>query len=56
MLNGKILAAVFCFCALMLLIAIIMTISTKPGTIPNDYEWDLPNDEVLKYAEKFKGK
>jgi len=33
---------VFIFCCLSLFIAIILTITTSPGHIPSDKEWDMP--------------
>lgn len=52
MFIGKILCGIFVFCALSLLLAIIMTICTKPGSIPCDHEWDLPDDQILDYSQK----
>jgi hypothetical protein len=32
----------FLFCSVNLLISIILTITTSPGYIPEDTEWDMP--------------
>lgn len=52
MFVSKILAGVFAFCALSLLLAIILTIIVKPGSIPEDHEWDLPEKQILDYARE----
>jgi hypothetical protein len=42
--KGFVLLGVFGLSALNLLAAIIMTIITSPGTIPEDKEWDMVSD------------
>lgn len=41
-------AAFFFFCSANLIISIVLTITTVPGHIPEDNEWDMPeqNDEA----------
>ena len=43
---AQVYAGIFGFCALNLLIAIILTIITNPGSIPSDREWDIPKDII----------
>jgi hypothetical protein len=38
----------FIFCALMLLVSITRTITTNPGNIPEDKEWDMQSDANLE--------
>jgi len=33
----------------MLLISILLTICTEPGGIPQDTEWDMPDEQYLPY-------
>ena len=41
---AKILTAVFMFTTINLFVSIILTIRTSPGHIPDDNEWDMPDD------------
>ena len=43
--NAKILLLVFLFCSTMLFVSIILSITTSPGYIPEDSEWDMPTDQ-----------
>ena len=45
---AKFLTAIFIFTAINLLVSIVLTITTGPGGIPDDTEWDMPstNSEV----------
>lgn len=43
--RARWLACIFCFFAANLLVAIVRTIITNPGNIPEDIEWDMPNQE-----------
>ena len=45
---AKLLTAIFIFTAINLLVSIVLTITTGPGGIPDDTEWDMPstNSEV----------
>ena len=46
--KTKYLLVVFTFCAFNLFVSMILTMSTSPGHIPEDTEWDMPSgDEVL---------
>ena len=40
--SAKILSVVFLFCSTNLFVSIIMTITTSPGYIPEEIEWDMP--------------
>jgi uncharacterized membrane protein len=47
-LKTKYLIVVFTFCAFNLFVSMILTMTTSPGHIPEDTEWDMPlSDEVL---------
>ena len=50
--NSKVYAVLFAIFSTNLLISIILTINTSPGTIPEETEWDMPsateNPETLK--------
>jgi hypothetical protein len=49
MLVAKIYAIIFAIFSINLMISIVMTIRTPPGSIPDDSEWDMPsqqNDEA----------
>ena len=47
-LKTKYLIVVFAFCAFNLFVSMILTMTTSPGQIPEDTEWDMPlSDEVL---------
>jgi hypothetical protein len=48
---AQIYAGVFAFCAFNLFLAIILSICTSPGSIPDQNEWDLPDNLVIRYAE-----
>ena len=50
--KAKWLACVFAWCSVNLLIAIFRTIITNPGNIPEDIEWDMPNQEEEAEEEK----
>ena len=39
-------ALLFIFCSANLFISLILTITTKPGLIPEDREWDMPDASV----------
>jgi hypothetical protein len=39
--NASVLLVIFAFCAINLLVSIIMTITTDPGSIPKEGEWDM---------------
>ena len=54
MFIGRILCGIFVFCAFNLLVAIIYSIVTKPGQIPVDQEWDLPDNLIMEYANNHK--
>ena len=41
----------FCFLAFMLATAIIQTIRTPPGSIPEDKEWDMQSDSMLESSD-----
>ena len=44
----------FAFCILSLLLAILMTMCTDPGSVPQDREFDAPsNEEVHEIVKKF---
>ena len=45
MLKAKILAVIFAFTSLSLLINLILTIITDPGQIPERPEWDMPEEK-----------
>ena len=40
--KAIILSVIFVFCSINLFAAIILTITTSPGYIPEDTEWDMP--------------
>ena len=40
--KAIILTVIFVFCSINLFTAIILTITTSPGYIPEDTEWDMP--------------
>lgn len=42
---------IFCFLAVMLATAIIQTIRTPPGSIPEDKEWDMQSDSMLESSD-----
>ena len=44
-LTAKILAGVFAFTSLSLLVNLVLTIATDPGHIPEDPEWDMPEEK-----------
>ena len=47
-LKTKYLIVAFAFCAFNLFVSMILTMTTSPGQIPEDTEWDMPlSDEVL---------
>lgn len=51
----------FIFLSISLLISLILTINTSPGSIPDDKEWDLPsnddeNNELLEAQNIIFGK
>ena len=50
--KAKWLTGFFCFSSFNLLIAIVRTIITNPGNIPEDIEWDMPNQEEEDGEEK----
>ena len=41
---AQILLIIVAFCVFNLLFALILTICTSPGGIPQDTEWDMPDD------------
>ena len=41
--TAKILAVIFAFCAANLFVSLILTITTSPGLIPEEREWDMPD-------------
>ena len=41
--SAKVLAVVFAFSATNLFISLVLTITTPPGLIPEDREWDMPD-------------
>jgi hypothetical protein len=43
MLSAKIYGILFAIFSMNLLISIIATINTSPGSIPDDSEWDMPS-------------
>ena len=45
MLSSKIYAIMFSIFSINLLISIIATIRTPPGSIPDDSEWDMPSQQ-----------
>ena len=51
--NSKIYCCLFVFFSLNLLISIILTINTPPGSIPEDIEWDMPNSSDSKAKDAF---
>ena len=46
MLSAKINAIMFSMLTMNLLISIIATIRTPPGSIPDDSEWDMPSQQT----------
>lgn len=52
--NAFVLMIIFAFCNLSLLLAIFLTMFTDPGRVPQDKEFDAPdNDEVASILKKF---
>lgn len=43
--NAKILLLFFLFSSTMLFVSIILSITTSPGYIPDDSEWDMPAEQ-----------
>lgn len=41
---AEIYLGIFAFCVLNLLVAMLLTIFTDPGHIPQDLEWDMQDD------------
>ena len=53
---AQVLACLFLFCAFNLLVSIILVMTTNPGNIPSDREWDMPDDIIYEpktYLEEF---
>ena len=53
MMWAKIYLCLFIYLVILLFISIVLSIKTNPGSIPEDREWDLPEDieEVIKNIE-----
>lgn len=49
--DAKLLALVFVFSSTNLFISLIMTITTSPGLIPEDREWDMPDPSQEEQRE-----
>lgn len=46
--KTKYLAVIFFFCSFNLFVSMLLTMTTSPGQIPENTEWDMPlSDEVL---------
>jgi len=43
--KAKILAIIFVICSINLFVSIVLTITTSPGYIPEETEWDMPIEE-----------
>jgi len=43
----EIILVIFAFLVIQLFLAIILTINTDPGSVPQDREYDLPDDMIL---------
>lgn len=41
--TAKVLAVLFAFCAINLFVSLVLTITTSPGLIPEEREWDMPD-------------
>lgn len=52
-LKTQYLIVIFVFCGFNLFVSMILTMTTSPGHIPEDTEWDMPlSDEVLPMTDK----
>ena len=49
---AQIYSCIFVFCVINLFAAIVLTITTHPGTIPEECEWDMIDDNKFT-PEKF---
>jgi len=50
--RAKVLTVFFVFCSINLFAAIVLTIKTPPGHIPEDTEWDMPCESEEDEEEK----
>jgi hypothetical protein len=48
---AQVLACIVGFCVINLFFAIVLTISTNPGSIPIDREWDMPDEMYLPQTD-----